>query len=173
MQVKKSLVVAAAVAGVGIASLTGLGVASAATSTSSSDDPKSSLVDKLVSKFNLDKGEVEAVFEEERTDREAKAKQHMEERLSQAVSDGKLTEDQKQKILAKWEEMHANMKSHADKLKDMTPEERRDFKEQHAGDLKTWAEENGIPEEYQHFGMVLHKGPMHKKFLSGPSESAN
>lgn len=161
MNVKKSLVVAGAVATVGMAGLTGLGVASAAANTSSSDDPMSGIIDKIAAKFNLNKQEVRAVFEEERVTHEAEHEQRMEDRLSQAVTDGKITEEQKKKIIAKWEEIHSTMKSQAESLKDMTHEERRTVKEQRADELKTWAEENDIPEEYMFFGRGKHMAGPH------------
>jgi hypothetical protein len=137
--------------------MTGLGVASAATGTPSKDDT-SGLADKLASKFNLDKNEVKAVFEEERAEREAEAQKNLEERLSQAVTEGKLTEDQKEKILTKIEELKAQREANREAIKKKTPAENREFKEQQVTDIEAWAEENNIPVEYLMFtrGGALH-----------------
>ena len=155
MNIKKSLLVAGAVTTMTAAGITGMGVASAATSgTGSSDDGTSSLVDKLASKFNLDKSDVQAVFDEERTERQAERQQEIEERLTQAVTDGKITEDQKDKILAKMKEMESQRESNHDKFKDMTEDERHEAMKSEMDSLKTWADENDIPMEY--LGMHMH-----------------
>jgi len=150
MNVKKSLLVAGAVAAVGVTGVTGLGVASAATGSSAEPREMSSLVDKLVEKFNLNRGEVEAVFEDQRAEREAAMQQRVEERLNKAVSEGKLTEEQKGKILAKLAEIRAEHKDNHEALKDMTKEERRAHGEQQRKALEAWADENNIPMEYLH-----------------------
>ncbi len=98
MQVRKNIAIAGAATAIGLAWLI-VGVASAETSSSSS-----SLVDKVAEKFNLNKDEVRNGFDENRTERQAEHEQHYEERLTQAVKDGKLTEDQKSKVLAKHKE---------------------------------------------------------------------
>jgi polyhydroxyalkanoate synthesis regulator phasin len=157
MNIKKSFVVAGAVATVGLTGIAGIGVASAATI-----DSKSTLIDKLVDKFDLNKGEVEAVFEEQRAEIETKMQERAEERLSQAVSEGKITEDQKAKILAKLAELKAEREADHEAVRNMTDEERRAHMEQKHEELKTWAEENGIPVEYLHLhgqkgiGMEVH-----------------
>jgi hypothetical protein len=85
LNIKKPLLIVGAVTGIGLAGLAGLGVASAATSGGAGPD---GIIDKLVTKFNLDRGEVEAVFEEQRAEREAERQQKVEDRLSKAVEDG-------------------------------------------------------------------------------------
>jgi uncharacterized membrane protein YhiD involved in acid resistance len=175
MNIKKSLVVAGAVATVGVARLTGLGVASAATSSSGADDGTSSLVDKLVAKFNLNKSDVQAVFDADRTEHEAEMQQKMEERLDQAVTDGKITEDQKTKILAKIKEMKADMEANHDAMKGKTDDERRALMDQKRQEIQTWAEENDIPEEYLMFVGHVHGGPGGPKMMlkEDTSSSAN
>lgn len=171
MNVKKSLMVAGAVATIGVAGIAGLGVASAATDSNKSD----SLIDKIAAKFNVDKSEVKAVFDEERAEREAEHQQKLEERLSELVKDGKLTEDQKAKILAKHAELKAAMESERETLQDKTKEEVRTLMQQRQEELKKWAEENGIPIEYlpfaqgsphKHGGMMIKE----KAFEDSPNE---
>lgn len=146
MNIKKSLLVLGAVTGIGLAGITGLGVASAATNNSGGTD---SIIDRIATKFNLNKEEVAQVFEEERAAREAEREQRVEERLTQAVADGKITEEQKTKILAKLEELHAKREA----WKDKTPEERKTAIKQLHDELRQWAEDNGVP-----LGYVM---PMH------------
>jgi predicted phage-related endonuclease len=97
--VTTGVVAATALAGVGGASLV-----SAATS-SSSTNPEQSLVDKIASKFNLDKSKVQAVFDEEHQAREAEMKQNRADALAQAVKDDKLTQAQADHITAVWKEI--------------------------------------------------------------------
>jgi HD superfamily phosphohydrolase len=151
MNIKKSLLVTGAVAAVGLTGATGIGVASAATDSPSAGLGTSSLIDRVAEKFNLNKEEVKTVFEEEHAERKAEMQQRQEERLDQAVADGKLTEEQKQKILAKLAEVRVQHEAAFESMKDKTPEERKALKQELHGeleDLRAWAEENDIPEEY-------------------------
>lgn len=149
MHIKKSVLVAGAVAGISLVGLGGLGVASAAASTDTRQD---SIVDRIATKFNLKKEDVKAVFDEERTAREAEHKQKMEDRLTQAVKDGKITETQKAKILAKLDELQAAR----DTWQDKTPQERHQAMQGLHKSLQQWAKDNGIPSEYAPIGIVMH-----------------
>lgn len=155
MNLRKPLLIAGAVAGIGLATATGVGIASAATNQNGSD----SLVDKLATRFNLNKDEVNQVFEEERAERHAEMQQKMEERLTKAVAEGKLTEEQKQKVLAKQAELQAEMeKSFREGLEGKNKEERVQLMQQRHEELQKWADENDIPLKY--LGFVVHKmGP--------------
>lgn len=138
--------IAGAVATVG---LTGsvYGVQAVSAETNDASKSGSSIVDKIASKFNLNKTDVQAVFDEDRQTHEAEHQAKMEERLSQAVKEGKLTEEQKTKILAKLKELKANRPDKSE-MQDKTPEEMKEFMEQHRKDLEQWAEDNDIPSEY-------------------------
>lgn len=113
---------------------------------------QTSIVKRIAEKFNVSESEVQEVFDEERATREADMKQRHEERLSQAVTDGKLTEAQKNLILKKWEEMKNTRQSDFEDFKNMTPEERHAAMEKKHDELESWAEQNGIPEEFLKFG---------------------
>lgn len=145
MNVKKSLMAAAAVATVGLAGLGISGVASA--DTVAYTDGRAGLIDRLVAKFNLKEEDVRAVFEEERAAHEAERQQRIEDRLTQAVKDGKITEAQKAKIIAKLAELKAERESAREEFKNMTHDERRAHMEQKRDELKQWAEDNGLSEE--------------------------
>ena len=151
MNIKKPLLVLGAVAGVSLASVAGAGAVSAATSSTGD-----SLIDRIATKFNLDKEEVAQVFEEEREAKHADMQQKLEKRLDNAVKNGKLTEGQKAKIVAKFEEL----RERREQWKGKTPEERRDAMQKLHNELKRWAEDNDIPLEYLHFKMhSKHGGP--------------
>lgn len=152
MNIKKPLLVLGAVTGIGLAGLTGLGVVSAATDTSTgSDSGANSLIDRIATKFNLNRSDVAAVFDEEKTAREAERQQKLEDRLTQAVTDGKITEEQKTKILAKLEELKTQMEANRDAMKDKTPQERHDAMKQQRDELQQWAKDNDIPLRYLMF----------------------
>lgn len=65
---------------------------------------------------------------------------NFEDRLSKLVEDGKINEEQKQKIMDKHEEMQAKM----DEWKDLSPEDRQEKMKAFHEEMKTWAQENGI-----------------------------
>lgn len=153
MSIKQPLLIAGAVAGVSMAAIAGARAVSAATGP-----PADSIINRIATKFNLDKEEVAQVFEEEHEARHAKMQQKLEERLDEAMKEGKLTEEQKAAILAKLEELQPERESWQAK----TPEERREAKKELHADLKEWAEDNDIPLKYLHFKMLAHhKGPYH------------
>ncbi len=150
----KPLLIAGVTAGLAVSSLAAVGAASAATDNSG----PTGLIDKIASKFNLNKDEVAAVFEEERKAHEAERKTKADERLSKAVSDGKITADQKAKIIAKQAELKAARDADKDAMKNKTPTERRAAMEAKRTELEKWAKDNGIPTEYLH-PAGGHKGP--------------
>lgn len=124
--------------------MAGAGLVNAQSSTSGG----TSLVDKIAQKFNLNKSDVQKVFDEDRASHEAERQQKMEERLTQAVKDGKLTQAQADAIKAKLQEM----KTFMDSLKDKTEQERRDAMKTKMDELKQWAADNNIPKGYLPMG---------------------
>jgi len=99
-----------------------------------------SIIQKLVDRFGLDKGEVETVFDEIRGERQTEMQARFTERLDQTVAEGKITPEQKEAILQKKQEMQANRLG----LKDLSLEERQIQRETHQKEMKAWAEENGL-----------------------------
>lgn len=122
--------------------------ASAATST----DPGDSLASKISSKFNINKDEVKKVIDEDRAAHHEEHQKEMltraEERLTQAVKDGKLTEAQKTRIL----EYIKSQQSFFDSLKDKTGAERRTAMDTHRAEVQKWAKDNGMDEKYVMMG---------------------
>lgn len=67
-------------------------------------NPRDALVIQIAEKFNLDKSDVQAVFDAVMEERLSEMKKKREDRLNQAISDGVITEDQKNALLSKIEE---------------------------------------------------------------------
>jgi len=110
--------------------------------------PETTLVQRLVQKFNLDESEVQAVFDEEMADHHAQMQTRMEQRIDKLVTDGKITQEQKQKILDKLEEMHDQMPVDENEFENMTPEQRQSEMQKRKTELEAWAKENGIEVSY-------------------------
>jgi len=150
---KKHLAIAGIVAGISAAGITGVGVANAATDTNKTD-PMSSLVTALSSKFNLNKDDVQKVFDEQRTVMEAERETKAKEEVAQLVTDGKLTQAQADAINAK----RAELKKERDANRTTDPstktmEERKSEMEARRSALESWAKENDISTEYLRYVM--------------------
>jgi len=150
-KLKKSLLITGAVASVGIGSLAAVGAASAASNTN-----QQSLVDKIASKFSLNKGEVQAVFDQNQQERQAEHLQNLKDRLATYVKDGKLTQEQADKIVAKVQEMQTERETNRDKFEAMAADERKAAMEKNREELKQWLSDNGISTSYEH---MLFGGP--------------
>lgn len=112
------------------------------------------IVIKLAERFGLNASDVQNVFQEVNDEHEADRQARFAEYLDDLVSDGKLTETQKQTILDKHEEMESRM----EEFKDLDPEQRREKMQQYHEELKKWATENGIEFPFMMFKTGFHKG---------------
>lgn len=112
------------------------------------------VVQKLAERFGLDVDDVESVFEEERANRHAEMLTKFEDRLSEAVENGKITEAQKQAIIDKHEEMESRM----EELRNLSPEERKTKMDAWHSELKAWAESQNIDLPFMEFGKGFGKG---------------
>ncbi|MFC2145647.1 hypothetical protein ACFLQQ_04880, partial [Actinomycetota bacterium] len=98
------------------------------------------LVERFAERFDLDPDEIMEFFDELKEEKRADAEERFEDRLDELVKDEKITEDQKEAILAK----KGELKTFKAGLEDMTISEAREaMKEIHEG-LKDWAEENDL-----------------------------
>jgi RNA processing factor Prp31 len=98
------------------------------------------LVERFAEKFDLDREEVMDFLDELKDERKTDAQERFEERLDELVEDEKITEDQKEAILDKKEEMQ----TFKEELEDMTISEAREaIKDMHE-ELKDWAEDNDL-----------------------------
>jgi len=120
--------------------ITGIGLSQA----QAEDSTKTNLVDKLASRFNLNKDEVQKVFDENHSEMRAQKEQDYLSRLNQAVTDGKLTTQQKDLLVAKHTELETFMTS----LQGKTATERRAAMDAQRTELEKWATDNSIPRDY-------------------------
>lgn len=138
---------------IGAATVGSMGLAHAATSTGTDTNPQQSLIDKLVSKFNLNKADVQKVFDEERTERDAERAAQIKTKLDSLVKEGKITQDQEDKLLAKAKEIQSQREANRDAMKDKTNAERKAAIDKERDSLKQWLSDNGIAEEYGRYLM--------------------
>jgi chromosome segregation ATPase len=177
MNIKRSLLVATAASAIGTASIVGLASAADGASTNGT-----TLVDRVAQHFNLSKDEVQKVFNEDHSARQAERETQYEARLTQAVKDGKLTEDQKTKILTKHKELVQQMESKRSQMEadrqamaGKTEAERQALRQQHKTEMDTrrqaisdWEKANNIPSGYLFGGPGGHGGMMGGHGHGGP-----
>jgi polyhydroxyalkanoate synthesis regulator phasin len=123
MKLTKKHMMAGVVTTVIAGSLIGANAASAQTSNGSS------IVDKIVAKFNLNKDEVQAVFDEQRTEQQAERATEMSDRLQDKVNSGDITAEQKTLIEQKLAEQQTT-------------------RETERTELEKWASDNGVDMKY-------------------------
>lgn len=103
------------------------------------------LINRIAEKFNLKQDDVQKVAEEFRTEKmktmQVQAKTRLEEKLTLAVSDGKITEVQKQAFLNKFDELQKN-------------------RESERAEMQNWAKQNGL----DNLGFGMKFGFRHFKF---------
>jgi hypothetical protein len=139
-----------------------------ATYVSAQDEtkPTDSLVTKIAQKFGLKPEEVQSVFDEHHTEMKAQMKLKFEDRLTQMVSEGKLTEAQKSAIIAKLDELKTERENYKERFKAMSPEERKAELKNKRTELEAWAKEQGI--DLSIFGGIFfghHKGVGPRKMI--------
>jgi len=131
-----------------IAGLSAAALGATAVSAHDSTSPRFTTITKAIAtKFNLSETEVQSVVDEtmtkERESRQAEMKATMETKLSQLVSDGKLTEAQKTALVSKLEERRAAHEA-AHTATYATEAERKAAMDKVRSDFETWAKEQGI-----------------------------
>jgi uncharacterized membrane protein len=136
------------------------GVSTLYAQTNSKTNP---MVTKIAQRFGLKESEVQAVFDEERQEQKKQLESHLDDRLSQAVKDRKITEVQKTAILSKIKELQEKKQTNIETWKNMSAEQRRAAMQKEKDDLKTWADHEGISLDLFPFGMKGHRiGRMRK-----------
>ncbi len=126
-------------------------------------DGQTTLMQRLVSRFNLNESDVKAVFAEVRTERQAEREKALELRLTEAVAAGKLTEAQKQLVLAKHEELQATREANLTAWQALTPEEKRTQMTEQRQAIQDWAKANGIDTSF----LFMADGPMMGRGMKG------
>ena len=143
MNVSKSLVITGSAAAIVLAVL-GTGIARAASGTSTG----TSIVDKIAERFNLNKSDVQQVFDQQKQDSQNAHAQQQVATLDQAVKDGKITQAQEDLIKAKLGEV----KTFMDSLNGKTPAERQAAMKTEMDAIKQWVAANNIPSQLLRIG---------------------
>lgn len=146
--------IAAAAIAVGLTAA-GVGLAQAANNT---NNPMNNLVSAIATKFNLNPSDVQQVFDDQHTQMEAQHEQLYKDYLAGAVKDGKLSQDQVDKLIAKHDELEAQRDANRDEFQNKTFEERKAIRDQQRADLEQWAKDNNIPTQYLRFGFGPGRG---------------
>lgn len=123
---------------------------------SGGQESMTSLVQKIADKFNINKNDVQAVFDQNRQEMQAKRETRYEAKLAQLVKDGKITEQQKQLLLDKHKQLVSEMQSNKVNLKSLTPAARKAKRQE----LQAWAKQNGVDIKYLMGGLGMrgHRG---------------
>ena len=95
MKLSRSMLAAGVVTTIAAASVMGIGAASAQSSSGTS------IVDRIATKFNLNRDEVQSVFDEKHEEMQAKRAEKQSTKLQELVDNGMLTADQKTALQAK------------------------------------------------------------------------
>lgn len=111
-----------------------------ATGVSASFGKGQEMTNQLAEKLGVEESKVESAMDEIRSEREAEVKAEQEERLQQAVDDGKITAEQKQALLDRQSAME-------------------EAREARRAENQQWMEDNGFDEETLHeYGIGFGKG---------------
>ncbi|NCS32663.1 hypothetical protein GW793_04205 [bacterium] len=102
--------------GAGVLTLGLLGAGATIVSAAGNTSTYPPIVEKISERFGLDNEEVGSFFEEEHAMRGAEVKERHEEHLSQLVNEGVVTEEQKDALDAKHDEMQANRESNREEM---------------------------------------------------------
>lgn len=158
-KISRKQMVATAILIFGIAAA---GLGASAAETNGNGNPINGLVKAIAQKFNLNEAEVQAVFDQQRTQGEANRQTKFEAKLNGLVAAGKLTQAQADLIKTKRTELETQMqaqreswRAETESLKDKTQSERKAAMEAQKtkmeavrAALEQWAKDNNIPEEY-------------------------
>jgi hypothetical protein len=120
----------------------------------------SGVVSIIAKKFGLNEQEVQKTFDEARDERYADMHARLTDKLSEAVVDGRITEDQKKAILEKGNELHDQVQN----LRNLPRNERKAKVKEIQNNLSDWAKKEGIDlGSFEPQGL----GSVARKFLKG------
>ncbi len=119
------------------------------------------LVTQIAERFNLKESDVQDVVNQVRVKHQTEMKVKWEDRLTQAVTDGKITEAQKAAIIAKHTELQAEYSA----LSGLSETERKAKLTQIHSELKKWATDNGLDSKF--LGFLGFGGKFGKGFRLG------
>lgn len=107
------------------------------------------LIKKLSQRFGLGEDEVEQVIEEFRQERREEHQQWLYARLTQAAANGEITEEQRDLILLKHEQIRQTWQEQLAE-RGIKPEDKKAATQEKKQELARWAVENGV--EVTYFG---------------------
>ena len=123
--------------------------------TDTEEAERTSLIDRIIAQFNLNKDDVQKVVDQERTQRQQEHRDRVVASLTDAVTQGKITEEQKNMILAKHEEMQKT------RTEERTAGDRtanRAARAQERQEMVQWAKDNNIDTQYIMMGDGMGRG---------------
>lgn len=150
MKNKYLLYIATSVVALAAVGAIAIGTVSAATATG--NNPMTNLVNAIAQKFNLNPSDVQQVFNDQKAQMQTQMQQKSTDRINQAVTDGKLTQDQANKILAKETELKSQQASFQASLQGKSKADIQAAMKAQMDSLKQWATDNNIPMQYLRFG---------------------
>ncbi len=108
------------------------------------EDGQTNLIQKIAQRFGLGESDVENVFAEFKEEKQQQMQTQFENRLTDAVNSGTITEEQKQAIIDRHNQMIENKQGGFQSLKDLTPEERSQERQNMREEHEAWANQNGL-----------------------------
>jgi len=107
----------------GLSALIGVGVLGVNAAQAVNAESLPPILQGFIEQFNLNEEEVKTYFEEQRQEKLELRQQNKEERLNKAIEDGVITEEQKQTLLDRFDEMKAHREEHKEEMKDLFEEQ--------------------------------------------------
>ncbi len=139
-----------------VITLATLGVIVASTVSASNTvetvSPKQNLISAIAQKFNISPVEVQKIFDEQKSQMKVKMQEKFADKIKQAVSSGKLTQDQANKIIAKRADLESKEADFRVSLKGKTKSEIKSIVKSQMTELKQWADNNNVPVKYLMIG---------------------
>lgn len=170
MKISKKQIAFGSTAALAVALLVG-GGAYSAKAASTPGTQMSSLVQKIAQKFGVPQADVQAVFDAERQEHMRQMQAQAEQRLTDLVTAGKITQAQKDLIVAKQKALQTKRQVYFEAMQGKTQAERKAAMEAQRTELEAWAKTNGIDMQYLMFGHGKggHRGGvgMHRQGMMG------
>lgn len=130
--------------GAAVLTIAGITTVAAGTTLAQTTNGQDTMIQKLATKLGISEDKVKSAFDQIHSEHETEMKQKMEQHLSDLVSQGKITEAQKQAIIAKMAELRSAREAEKDSFKNLTPEQRKAKMDAQKTDLENWAKSQGI-----------------------------
>src|SRR5260221_4519346 len=132
-------------------------------------NPIATLIERIAQKFGLKQADVQSVFDQFHQEKKQEMQTAFADRLTQLVKDGKITDAQKQLILAKQAELQQQRQSDMASWKTLTPQERKDAMQKRRQELQDSAKQNSIDLQYIVGGGRMRHGRGMKGWIRKPS----